>query len=346
MRNTVPLVLIAALAGCGGDARPETPIALATSGPAADYPIVVGDPYKVDGVNYTPSDALNYDEVGYATLDEAAVKGVTAMNHILPLPSYAEVTSLETGRTILVRVERRGPMDGTQVIALSPDAAEQLGASLNTPVRVRRVNPPEQERAMLRRSETAPARMDTPMSLVEVLRRKLPAAPATAVKVEPEKAPVIPTGPSAIDIPPSVAAHPQPAANDAAHGEVFEEPSAELAASVEPAPVPPAPEPVAQESEPTVPPPVLAPVIQPAEELAPESAPKPAITNGFVVQAGAFSTAERAKRVADAIGGFVHKSSNLWLARAGPFATRKEAEASLAKVTGKGYSGARIYRTN
>jgi rare lipoprotein A len=38
-------------------------------------------------------------------------------------------------------------------------------------VRVRRVNPPEDQRALLRAGQSAPLRMDTPMPLVEILRR-------------------------------------------------------------------------------------------------------------------------------------------------------------------------------
>jgi len=105
----------------------------------------------------------------------------------LPLPSYAEVTSLESGRTILVRIERRGPMRNDRLIELSPMAAAQLGLGDGTPVRVRRVNPPEAERALLRNGQEAPARMETPAPLLAVLLRKLQeqdtaaSAPATPV---------------------------------------------------------------------------------------------------------------------------------------------------------------------
>ena len=144
-----------------------------TTGPAADYPIVVGEPYAVMGVNYTPVDTLNYDEVGYLGIEPEADPAITGAHHTLPLPSYVEVTSLDSGRTILVRLIRRGPMDSNSLIALSSGAARQLGVTGTTAVRVRRVNPPEVERAMLRRGEAAPERMETPQSLVTVLRRKL-----------------------------------------------------------------------------------------------------------------------------------------------------------------------------
>lgn len=166
------------LTGCtalGGASAPPhlSGAAAATEGPAADYPMVLGNPYSVDGVTYTPSDAMNYDQVGRAAPDDAGA-GITISHRTLPLPSYVEITSLATGRTILARVERRGPMEGAAFIGLSREARELLGEG--DTVRVRRVNPPERERALLRSGQAAGVRMDTPASLLSVLRRKLDTA--------------------------------------------------------------------------------------------------------------------------------------------------------------------------
>jgi rare lipoprotein A len=317
-----PLALIASLVACGGGSHPPVAMAPAAQGPAADYPVVVGDPFTIDGVTFTPTDGLNYDEVGYSSLeDQAANSTISAVHRTLPLPSYAEVTSLETGQTILVRVERRGPMDGPFLIALSSGAAHQLGVTARTPVRVRRVNPPEQERAMLRRGEAVPKRMETPASLVDVLKRNLPAGGNSTSIALPEQKPISPMAASdstsaaseLIDIAPSSS---------------IQQPDERSMAVREPAP--------AQDASVTV----------DMAETEPASSPGPAPKNGFVAQAGAYSTSERAQRVADGIGGFVEKSGKLWLVRTGPFSTRKEAQASLAKVVGKGYSDARIYRTD
>ncbi|OYZ98915.1 MAG: hypothetical protein B7X96_00400, partial [Novosphingobium sp. 17-62-8] len=59
------------LAACGGaDARVSGPSPALTEtqmrGPAGDYPMVLGAPFVVDGVTYTPADTMNYDSVGYA----------------------------------------------------------------------------------------------------------------------------------------------------------------------------------------------------------------------------------------------------------------------------------------
>ncbi len=192
------LALIAAGCGHGGGEAPQAALRPATSGPAADYPMVLGAPFVVDGVTYTPLDAMNYDQVGYASIGGEGGDGVSLAHRTLPLPSYVEVTSLKTGKTILVRAERRGPMNGSNLVELSPAAAAQLGLEgANTPVRVRRVNPPEPERALLRAGGQAPARMDTPLALVAVLLRKLePGAAAPVPAPIPSAMPVAVASPT------------------------------------------------------------------------------------------------------------------------------------------------------
>lgn len=298
------------LAACGGggdkEALASAPAAPITNGPAADYPVVLGEPFTVEGLTYTPQDKLNYDEVGYAGTGEG--DGVSIAHRTLPLPSYAEVTSLETGKTILVRVTRRGPMTGAQLVELSPLAATQLGVkAARTPMRIRRVNPPEAERALLRAGAQAPARMDTPMSLVAVLRRKLepgfvlPAAATPPAAALPDaKAPV-------------ATASPEPAS----------------------------PKPVG--SKPAKPPVAAAPP-PPAKPATVK--PQPPVKGGTFVQVGAFSTQARAAAVAAKAGGQVSPAGKLFRVRVGPFATRGEAEAALAKAKAAGYSDARIQRAD
>ena len=290
----------AGLAACGGNGGSELVSSevqsLAGGGPEADYPVVLGEPYEIDGVTYTPVDTLNHDEVGIAVADATGGE-VSAAHRTLPLPSYVEVTSLETGRTILVRVIRRGPMSGNGVIALSQGALGQLELALGTPVRVRRVNPIEQERALLRAGQQAPIRIDTPMSLVEVLKRRLPGQ-GSASLAQPEA------------VPPAQTANPQPLAQT--------DPSA------------------------VAPPEKESPQAQASQEVVPPTLP-PAVEGNFVVQAGAFANPANAERVAETIGGSISQQGNLHLVRTGPFETRAEAEASLAKVKAAGYREARIF---
>lgn len=208
------------LAGCGsfGGERDGGPTA-ASPAPAqsangvSDTPVKIGDPYTIGGTTYTPSDIADYDDVGYASWygDELAGRptangeifdpaGISAAHKTLPLPSYVEVTALDTGRTILVRVNDRGPMVGDRLIDLSRGAAEQLGLNAGvSAVRVRRTNPPLAERAQLRAGQPVPERIATPDSLLSILRTKLKAMPvpkdvAAAPPVEAQPAAPIASG--------------------------------------------------------------------------------------------------------------------------------------------------------
>ena len=304
------LTLAVMLTACGHGqdtaALASAPVLPAANGPSADYPVVIGQPFSVDGVTFTPEDKLNYDQVGYAAI--GAGEGVSIAHRTLPLPSYAEVTSLETGRTILVRVTERGPMTGARLIALSPAAAAQLGASADhTAIRIRRVNPPEQERAALRGGGQAPARMNTPISLVNVLRRRLDAGlPAIALPGAAPGAVLMPSPPIAPIIAMPAKGAPKVAALPAK--------------------------------------PVLA-ITKPVPAITKSTATPPE-KGGLVVQVGAFSTDARGAEAAHKIGGKVSQAGKYFRVRMGPFSTRGEAEAALAKAKHAGYSDARIQRAD
>lgn len=178
-----------------------TGMALA-QGPAAmveDRPELLGEPYSVAGVTYRPADPAAYDELGYAEPINAGSKGattangetfvagaITAAHKSLPLPSYVEVTALDSGRTILVRINDRGPMRNDRIIGLSPGAMAQLGlAGGPAPVRVRRVNPPDQDQVALRRHERAAERLESPPALLKVLRERLTKTAASPARTPP-----------------------------------------------------------------------------------------------------------------------------------------------------------------
>lgn len=303
------LLALGAQAGAKDRAAPPPP----ANGPHADYPIVVGQPFEVDGVTYTPVDTMNYDAVGHAATSVAGGSGITGSHRTLPLPSYVEVTNLETGRTVLVRLERRGPMTGSLLIELSPAAAAQVGIAgqPRAPVRVRRVNPPEPERSALRAGQPAPLRMDTPPSLLAVLKRRLDLQGAGAQVSRPGPMPL-------------------------------------------PDKLPPVPAPVAKpESKPALPPkPEAKPEPKPAAVkpavAKPAPAPVPAVAakGQWTVQVAAFSSQERANTAASKLGAQVTSSGKLHRVRMGPFASRAEADAALAKAKAGGYSDARIQRAD
>lgn len=321
-RNNGVLALAMVLALGAGLADPVTArdrkaAAPDVSGPAGDYPVTLGEPFVVDGVTYTPADTLNYDAVGKAVAmgaDEGGAGRINGAHRTLPVPSYVEVTSLSSGRTILVRIDRRGPMSGEGLVALSPMAWSQLGlpGDASAPVRVRRVNPPEPERALLRTGQVAPQRMDTPPGLLAALRRKLGLEPPVGdlpVTIRPaEVAPGAPKPPAPTKPAVKIAEKPTPKPQEKPA------PKVEVAA----APKPPAP---------------------------PEPPKRPGAAAGrYYVQIGAFSQRGNAEAAARKAGGSIVQSGSLWRVRSGPLSAGDEAERGLAKARAAGYAGARIVR--
>ncbi|MEO0033030.1 MAG: hypothetical protein RIS94_2788 [Pseudomonadota bacterium] len=312
MRSAASLLaLSAALALSSGAVLAKTPPSAANGvqfGPQGDYPVVVGDPFVIDGVTYTPADTMNYDAVGYAI--PGAGTTISGAHRTLPLPCYVEVTALDSGHTILVRLDRRGPMaGGDRLVELSAAAWAQLGLSGDrVAVRVRRVNPPEQERLLLRTGQTAPARMDTPPGLLAALKRKLGIAPTPLAADEPTK-----TLPPAPTTRPAVIA-PQPVGKPTA----------------KPAPKP-APKPVVEaKANPA-----------PAPKATPTPTAKPVARSGNAIQVAAFSTRDRAEKLAAQIGGRVIESGKFFRVRIST-PTPAEEKAALAKARASGYAGARV----
>jgi rare lipoprotein A len=100
---------------------------------------IVGKPYVVAGKRYFPKEDFNYDKVGTASWYGSAfhgrltangevydLQGLTAAHPTFPLPSYARVTNVENGSSIIVRVNDRGPYHGNRLIDLSGKTAEML----------------------------------------------------------------------------------------------------------------------------------------------------------------------------------------------------------------------------
>ena len=315
---------LAALAPAGGvsyaKVQPDDTSSSVRTGPAADYPVVIGEPYVIDGVTYTPIDTMNYDQVGYVTEDAPGASGITGAHRILPLPSYVEVTSLDSGRTILVRLERRGPMTGDGLVALSAPALAQLGVVAGAPIRMRRVNPPEDHRADLRAGNEAPLRMDTPAGLLEVLRRRLPEQGAAPLG-DPRQAMVSGKEPTE-----SIVTAIDPTSEAVMTSERTEPEDVEQAAVA--APMTPGAE-LAEEGE------VAA---EPAQPSSP-----PTAEGGYVVQLGAFAIRANADKLALEVDGSIATSGRFSLVRVGPFTSRGQAEQALAKLRARGYSDALIH---
>lgn len=172
------LMAVWALCGCGGG----------NYRPVRDVPVRIGPPYVIRGVTYVPAADPTYDMLGYASWygsesgnrtangERFRAGWITAAHTVLPLPSYVEVTALDTGRTILVRVNDRGPFAGRgRIIDLSRGAADELGlrAQGHAAVRVRVVNPSERDREKLRKGKAAAPRPRVSDAVLANLRAQL-----------------------------------------------------------------------------------------------------------------------------------------------------------------------------
>ncbi len=100
----------------------------------------VGKTYTIMGKSYTPQHEPNYDVTGIASWYGDKFHGkptatgelynkndITAAHKTLPLNSMLYVTNLENGKSILVRLNDRGPFIGERIIDLSEAAATALG---------------------------------------------------------------------------------------------------------------------------------------------------------------------------------------------------------------------------
>lgn len=100
----------------------------------------VGNPYQVRGLWYYPADKPGYTAAGMASWYGDDFHGrktangeiynmyaLSAAHPTLPLPSYARVTNQRNGRSVVVRINDRGPYHSNRVIDLSKRAALLLG---------------------------------------------------------------------------------------------------------------------------------------------------------------------------------------------------------------------------
>jgi rare lipoprotein A len=281
---------------------------LATTGASvAQEPLSAGADYGAPSLSSAPQGSsqlrpgeARFDRVGRITVAEG--EGTFALSGELAAGSFAEVTALDTGRTILVQIRA----EGSGLIALSPAAAAQLGVAVNAPVRIRRVTVTPQDTALLSAGRAAPTRADAPQALLVGLRRMLAEQQPASIQVA--------TRPT-----PQPTAKPQPATPRVAKPQ-----------PLKPAPVPTQP---ARTEGPKP----AAPKVQPV--------PKPAARGNLIVQVAALSNAQRARGLADQLGGSVRSAGNIHRVQLGPFVDRASAERARADAAKRGYGDARIITT-
>ncbi|MBQ3696066.1 MAG: septal ring lytic transglycosylase RlpA family protein [Alphaproteobacteria bacterium] len=101
----------------------------------------VEKPYEINGVWYFPAENYDYSEKGLASWympangraaktangEEYIATEMTARHKTLPLPSIVKITNLENNKSIIARVNDRGPMVNNRLIDVSQKAAQELG---------------------------------------------------------------------------------------------------------------------------------------------------------------------------------------------------------------------------
>ncbi len=180
----------------------------------------VGKPYVIAGVTYVPQENPNYRAEGTASWYGDAFHGrltsngevfdmrsITAAHPTLPLPSYVRVTNVANGRSLVVRVNDRGPFHANRVIDVSVRAADLLGFKQQGTARVRveyvgraklEGSDDQQLAATLRHDGPAQLRVAQQRPFVQqpetpqVLRRQAPQVAAASPQMQPAPTPQAP----------------------------------------------------------------------------------------------------------------------------------------------------------
>lgn len=145
----------------------------------------VGKPYVVGGRTYVPEENLNYRAEGLASWygddfhgrltangEVFDMTSLTAAHPTMPLPSYARVTNMANGKSVIVRVNDRGPYHGNRIIDVSNTAARLLEFRDNGIGRVR-----------VEYVGRAPLEGSDDRQLVATLRTGEPAPPPSGVRI-------------------------------------------------------------------------------------------------------------------------------------------------------------------
>lgn len=156
----------------------------------------VGKPYQIKGIWYYPEEDYTYDETGIASWYGAAFHGkatangetydmntLTAAHRTLPMPSFVRVTNLENGRSIVLKVNDRGPFAKGRIIDVSRRGSQLLGFQDQGTAKVRVQILADRSRAIASRMQNQEelARVGSPITVDKL--------PKTSVSAESLPAP-------------------------------------------------------------------------------------------------------------------------------------------------------------
>ncbi|MCL4165650.1 UNVERIFIED_CONTAM: hypothetical protein GTU68_050679 [Idotea baltica] len=119
--------------------KPIPPVKRATVGNCEAINGKVGRPYTIRGVRYTPKNDPDYRATGIASFygkkhhgkqtangERFNMNALSAAHKTLPLPSCVRVTNLENSKSVILRVNDRGPFIKGRIIDVSYAAAKEL----------------------------------------------------------------------------------------------------------------------------------------------------------------------------------------------------------------------------
>jgi rare lipoprotein A len=296
----------------------------------------IGKPYKVNGVWYFPAENPNYDEIGFAAPYPKTFQGkrtangeiynedaLTGCHKTLPLPSVVRVTNLFNNKSVILRINDRGPFVNDRLIDISEKAATLLEFPKDETPKVRiEILSQESKEAVesLQKPVTTAASEASPL-----LAKQQPKLEENEEIVNSLEAPV-----ETLDEAPSTESPP-----------MTEEALFDPVISQQPAPAAQEVYPPAQEKS-AFPP-------APEESLAPvEQITPPGET--FYVQAGVFGNPKNAEKLAEKLGSIGSvKSTEITIrgrslnrVRVGPFTSIGDADRALEQVRDLNLPDARV----
>ncbi|MDE3059784.1 MAG: septal ring lytic transglycosylase RlpA family protein [Pseudomonadota bacterium] len=291
----------------------------------------VGKPYVVDGKSYYPEYDPTYDKIGEASWYGPGFHGkytasgevfnqnaLTAAHPTLPMPSLVRVTNLSNGKSVIVRVNDRGPFKSNRIIDLSKKSAESIGLRSTGQVRVQYLKSETEEYIASLQHSGAPISMAQYNQKAERAKNNAviaSTAPAPASQPVSDTAPVL-----------SVSSGDLAEISPKSHGLVRDA----MADDMTSPPPQKAPEPKVTK---------VAQVNDEASSAA-SSDLHPKAQGHYIVQAGAFSAEENARKLMAKLEGIasivVDKvamgEKTWWRVRLGPFNDQQSADDALAKA--------------
>jgi rare lipoprotein A len=341
------------VAGCAETTFVANSTKLVTTPTAPPPPAYkVGKPYEIEGIWYYPKIDYSYDETGIASWygpdfngkptasgEIYDQNGLTAAHRTLPMPTIVQVTNLENGRSLRLRVNDRGPFSKGRVLDVSKRAAQLLGFIENGTARVRvQVIADESQALAAALSGGTMVPIDQPQPPVPTAAPTIgvtsqalatAAVPATT-PAKPASAPSATPTPSATPAKPATAT---PAATTPA------KPAVVPASATATKPVAPAAQPPVQSA-------ATAAALQPDGRVT----QMPVKPTSIFIQAGAFTkkqnaeglTAELRRLGAASMTPVMVGGQQFYRVRLGPISSVTEADRLLAELVRRGHADAKI----